>query len=75
MSEFDVTADGDFSAVINILSRGPVYFYILKEGYTPVRVVKTLKELKGMNDIGTVKIASLIPSSLRYRNLLSEEMR
>lgn len=75
MKDFDVTSDGDFTAVINILSRGPVYFYVFKKGYTPIRIVETLKDPKRVNDIGTVRIASLVPSSPRYRHIVKKETR
>lgn len=72
MPSIDVTANGEFSGVINIAPHGPVYFFVEKEGYTPIRTIKSLNNLEGPNDIGSITISSLYtPPS--YRQMQDEE--
>lgn len=59
MQEIDVKANGGFSHVLNLEARGPVYFYVIKEGYTVSRIVETLENQDKGNDIGTIPISTL----------------
>lgn len=72
MKSLDVNADGKFAAVINILPRGSVYFWVDKEGYTPTRIVKTLGSSENNNNIGTIEISSLY-DKLSYKQIQNEE--
>lgn len=73
MYEFDVTANGDFSAIVNVASGGPVYFYVEKEGYTTSRIVKMLKKQSDFNDLGTIHVSSLY-GSLSYKQMQNETL-
>lgn len=73
MYEFDVTANGDFSAIVNVASGGPVYFYVEKEGYTTSRIVKMLNKKSEYNDLGTIHISSLY-GSLSYKQMQNETL-
>lgn len=59
MKEIDVTANGTFSSVINIKPHGPVYFYVVKDGYTTIRHKQILSNPNGNNRINEMKISSL----------------
>ena len=72
MKEIDVTAKGSFASVINIKPHGPVYFYVVKDGYTTARHQQILSNPDADNKINTISISSL-HKGLSIRQKLNKE--
>lgn len=72
MKEIDVTAKGEFASVINIKPHGPVYFYVVKNGYTTARHQQILSNPDADNQISTISISSL-HKGLSIRQKLNKE--